>query len=390
MQISFSTKLFKKAADIAVKSIADKTVKAVLEMVKLSPGGTNEVIIESTNMSTWSSVVCKAEKIEDFTSPFLLPAKVLPEIMKCALGETFTMTDSVDTESTIHGIKFVFGGNEKGQLILPTADADEFPSFPDEAITGPVIRISTEQLLTVFKLTLFSLPKDTTATPLKGLRIGLEGKFITFVSTDGYRLSKVTMEMPIEGLSDSLFVTIPAAAIVELKEISKLCNKDDFLNISFGDSMMSTTITSDVNVTYRTRYLTMEYPALDRVLSYTIGGCLTTDIENLINNIKFISSVDKFSAIRLLLNESEAPELCIKGANIDSGRVDLVSASYAGNTMEIGFSSSLLGEALDRIKTIKGPTDTIDIHFDTVVNKAVILIKLKNIEFTHLLMPVRL
>jgi len=387
MQITLLTELFRKSINIALKSIADKVINPVLDTVRISAEGSYAIRIESTDVSTWTVVTCPVVSMNGLKMPFLMNAKTVASIMSNMLEDTFTISGTDDEKP----VKIKCNGKAKGQLTVPTiTDYTQFPDISTEVVIGPRIQIEAQQLTDILMLTSFSIQKDNFNGPLKGLNINLDNSTLNFVGADGNRLSRVSTHIAVDPDNSSYSEILSLNTVNELKEIAKMCKKEDVITLVLGKSLMVTEIESDIKISYYSRYTTDQYPKITQLFTKAETGRLSCDKDFLINSLKLISSNIEVPIVIFTLDKKEVPVLQVSLEDSNMNTIELTDTTYTGDPLVVGFSPKYIVEALDKLKPAHIAVQDIEVIFTGILNPLSIEQSSNNFELVHLIMPMRI
>lgn len=207
MKLSCLQENLAKGLNMVSRAVSTRSTLPVLGNVllatdngRLKLSATNlEIVITcwiGAKVETEGSITVPARTINDLIGS--LPAdRVDLELLKS--GQTLKIS-CARTEANVNGI-----------------DANQFPLVPEANGRDP-IRIEVATLKEMISQVVFSAATDDSRPTLTGIFTRFERNQITMASTDSFRLSMRTAELP--GYNgDSLTVVIPARALVELSRI---------------------------------------------------------------------------------------------------------------------------------------------------------------------------
>jgi len=114
----------------------------------------------------------------------LLPKDRLSAILGSFTGDEITITPD-DTSCLIKA--------GRGEWTLPTEDACEYPAWNVDG-AKPVTRLPVDQFCRAVKGVVFAVDDESSRYALGAVLVEVKGEVVTFVATDGRRLSCVTCE----------------------------------------------------------------------------------------------------------------------------------------------------------------------------------------------------
>ena len=116
----------------------------------------------------------------------LLPHQRLTAILSAATGDEVTLTPGDTTCRVQVG---------RGEWTLPTENVGEFPTWtPDEATRRAVCRIPADQFCRAVKSVAYAADSESSRYALGGVLVEVKDGVVTFVATDGRRLSRYDVE----------------------------------------------------------------------------------------------------------------------------------------------------------------------------------------------------
>lgn len=253
---------------------------------------------------------------------------------------------------------------------------DEFPSLP-EISEKEFIEINKMLLSNMIRETIFAVAVDEARPILTGALLEVEGKNISMVCLDGYRLAH--RKGMIETAHENLKVIIPGKT---LSEVSKIIDDDD-KQISI--------IVSDRHVLFDlgytriiSRVLEGEYINYKQIIPEGYKTRVKADtkiLESSIDRASLIAREGKNNLIKLSLQDQKM----IITSNSESGQVyEEIPILLEGKDLEIAFNARYF---MDMLKVIEDQEICLD--FTTSVSPCVVR-PLKGSNFTYLLLPVRI
>ena len=143
---------------------------------------------------------------------FLLPKDRLHAILSSTTADEITLTP--DGSSCV-----VTAG--RGTWTLPTEDAAEYPSW-EPVGTKPITRLPVDQFCRAVKGVVFAVDDESSRYALGAVLVEVKGEVVTFVATDGRRLSCVNCEHDL-AVDDSQTL-VPARAIAIIARLAAGCS----------------------------------------------------------------------------------------------------------------------------------------------------------------------
>lgn len=249
-------------------------------------------------------------------------------------------------------IKFVSKNNfwveitcGKSVFNLVGLSPEEFPKFPE--ITTKPSKLETKVFTEMIDKTIFSVSNDETKFNLTGIFIKSEkeNNNLTFVSTDGHRLSMI--ERNIENSLDDKFkegFILPKKGINEIKRLME--SSLDSVNIGISDNNFSVS-TDTTNLIMR--MVDGEFPDYKRVIPEKSDNSALINRDLLIHALRRISvlSSEKSKGIKINLKNDC---LLISSSNPDLGDAkEEIDIAYSGAEISIGFNARYIIDILQAI-----------------------------------------
>jgi DNA polymerase-3 subunit beta len=241
-------------------------------------------------------------------------------------------------------------GEGKGWSRFPVQDPAEFPRIPE--LKGESrITLDGATLSRLAARTMYSTSTEETRPQLNGvLLVGIE-KGLTFVATDGHRLSRASRKGSYAGLT-AQGIIVPTRALQTVSRTAEEATSPVEIEVASGRNQAGfSTQVGEYRVQIITRLLEGVYPNYEQVIPKDNPHSLTVSRNDLIQAIDIVAShadnVTKqvrFSVRKEDLGvSSTTPEL---GAGEQR-----LTAKYDGEPLEIGYNASYLLEILRCIPT---------------------------------------
>jgi DNA polymerase-3 subunit beta len=145
---------------------------------------------------------------------FLLPKDRFHAILSSCTSDGITITPDA-TQCVIKA--------GRGTWTLPTEDSGEYPAW-NVAGAKPVTRLPVDQFCRAVKGVVFAVDDDSSRYALGAVLIEVKGEAVTFVATDGRRLSCVTCEHDL-AVDDSQTL-VPARAMAIIARLAAAAGDD--------------------------------------------------------------------------------------------------------------------------------------------------------------------
>jgi len=263
-----------------------------------------------------------------------VPAKKFSDIIREFSEDYITITAKKNNIVIVECGKAVFK-----IMGLPKEEFPKLPTFPNTQF----ITIPHQALKTMLGMTVFAISRDETRYILNGVMFLIKEKNMTFVATDGRRLSLIKKELKTPKSLTTKFI-VPAKTVTELLKTLEDTNKE--LRIRYTQNQIlfdlgETTIIS--------RLIEGEYPNYEQVIPKEGNNKLTIDKEKLLLATKRASllTTQDSPAVKLDIHKDK---VIVSKTTPDVGEsVEELEGQYSGGHLLIGFNPSYLIDALKNI-----------------------------------------
>lgn len=264
---------------------------------------------------------------------------------------------------------------ERIEFNLTGLDPIEYPSLP-EVETEEKLLINEELLSKSIKQTLFSTSIDDTRPALMGVLLDIEKDKINFVSLDGYRLSRVRINVD---NAPVIKVIIPARSLGELVKIIepgqdiKISTMSGHILFEFGDTK------------FYSRLLEGKFVDYISILNEKYTSYVKINRQSMVDSLERISLLareDKARLVKIILDDNT---LEIKSNTEIGDGYEKLSCELEGEGINIAFNNKYL---LEGIKVID--TDDIKINLKGMINPVTIEPIDGDLDYTYLVLPVKL
>jgi len=229
-------------------------------------------------------------------------------------------------------------------------DPEEFPALPtyqEESFS----QVSVPLLLEMIEKTVFAATNEESRYHLNGvlfLQKKEEGReILKMVATDGHRLSLIGREgQTIQGIEKG--VIIPKKGVTEIKKILADKEPEERVGLYFDPTHGFLKIGKSLMVI---RLIDGEFPDYEQVIPKQNDKRLTVDKEKFYACLRRVSTMasERVEGVKLSI-KPESIECSSYNQDFGDAR-DELEATYGGPSVEIGFNSRYLMEALNVIDT---------------------------------------
>jgi DNA polymerase-3 subunit beta len=271
---------------------------------------------------------------------------------------------------------------EKSIVIVSEKIKGEFPLFSsNEFPLPPVVNKEKQKIKTSFfknnlPYLLFSASSDETRPVLTGINFVPGDESLRIVSTDGFRLSLLTLKKEINFPS----VIVPS---VFLGEVIKLVGENEEISFSFLEEEKLLLFTSEDQEFY-TRLIDGDYPPFEKVVPAEKKTEIVVDKEEFARRVRLISVFSRdYSNIIILQITKEGLKISPKAGEGGENEA-FQEADVKGEDQKIAFNHKFLIDFLNNVTGKK-------IIIELLRSDAPAVFKIEGVSnFLHIIMPVRI
>ncbi|EEL76277.1 DNA polymerase III subunit beta [Bacillus cereus] len=278
MEFIVNHKQFTQALSEVNKAISIKSLIPILSGIKITADQSGITLIASNSnifIEKFIPVLIEDEKIATIlkAGTIVVPAKYFIEIIK-------KMPSDIAIKSKNEQIIKI--QSEEITLSLNGFPADEFPNVP-LIDNHAEIKVETEQLIEVFKQTVFAVAKNESRPVLTGVHIELSNNKFICAATDSHRLAIRETRLSSDVKANCI---VPSATINELLKLMNSNSK--FVYIYLSESHIIFTLGT---TTLYSRLIEGKYP--------NISNLIPNDFKTIINvdRKKILQGVDRSSLL---------------------------------------------------------------------------------------------
>ncbi len=316
----------------------------------------------STNLSSYYHSMIKKEKLDK--------VKVVVEPKKISEFLSLVNTPSVDIEIKEKDL-IISSGKTKGDF--PLIDASEFP-FPPK-INSPKQKIKTSFFEKNLSTILFSASSDETRPALTGINFVVKEDGLKIVSTDGFRLSLLSLKRT----EDVPSMIVPSQFLDEAIRLIK----DEELLFSFSKEE-KVLVFYGKEVDLYTRLIDGDYPPFERVIPSEKKTTITISKSDLLRAVKLVSIFTRDVSNIIILKTENDEIVVMPKAGGEDVNVSKVEAKIDGEGQKIAFNYKFLTDFLSAAETEK-------IQIELLRGDAPAVFKQVGVDnFLHIIMPVRI
>lgn len=374
MKVSVLQENFSKALNTVSRTIAPKATLPILSNLLLTTDK-GRLKLASTNLETGINLWTGA-KIEK-EGAITIPARALTEFVASLPAGKI---DLEVKESTLFLSSNSFKASFTGMA------ASEFPKIP--SFSGrQVLSFESQTLPQVLSQVVFAASSDEGRPVLTGVLLKKEGKGISLVATDGYRLSIKKVAKASSLLKEDLL--IPAKTLLEVARVSQETRSDEEEKIKVGltkEKNQVIFLLPDVELS--SRLIEGEFPDFTKIIPTSSTNKASFDKEEFLRAAKIASifAREQANIVKLKIDpsadggrvrvSSETPQLGTNESEIE--------AKVEGDSLEIAFNCRFLLDFLGNMTDEEIILETNDPLSPGVFKGGA------DPTFVHIIMPVRI
>lgn len=322
-----------------------------------------DLIIKSTNLDLGFEFKTKVKSTD--TGSFVVPSAILLNTIATIKDEKINFEIS---DNNLHITTL------KNKALIKCMSKDDFPSIP--SINNTVsVKIPINDLLLGFRSVWYSASNSTIKPELSSVYVYRNDGYLTFVSTDSFRLAEKNIHVKVGG--DFQPILLPYKNVVEIIKI--LEGFDGEIDVLFDKNQVA--------FKYKDLYLVSRlidgsFPDYKQIIPKEPTTNVVLLKSELINAIK--SSVvfsDSLNQIKLKV-DSKNKTLTIESKNNNVGEyTESIKSNVEGDGVELNFNNKYLSDCFQSIFS-----DSINLGFNGV-GKPLIIKGANDNSFTYVLMP---
>ena len=332
----------------------------------------DKIKLSATDLEIGVTCYIKAEIIEE--GAITIPAKrfsdIVKEVAECNIEIREDETNQINIKA--NKSKFSIMGIEKKEYpALPLFDKEN------------IFTIKKQVLNSMLKKTIFAVSKDSQRYVLNGVYFTVEDGIIKAVSTDGRRLSYISMEGVGKEIKGK--VIIPTKAVLDILRLVSSNDKIEDVQICLSDNLMTIMIG---DITFQTKLIEGVFPNYEQVIPKKTMSKIKLNVANTMSAVKQMALLtgdklvaDRASSIKFSFEKNKM----IVSANtvgLGSGEVE-VEAEYSGEIFDINFNPNYIKDILQNV-------DDENIYFSyTASQNPVVITPEKDKNYLCVVMPMR-
>lgn len=311
----------------------------------------NRLILTATDLTVTVRCTAPANVIESGSTT--IPARRFAQLLRelSATHLELTTNNKDITQIVANASTFKLNG-------LPKA---EFPALAD--LSGALqFSIKQKELKEMFYRTAFAVSKEDNRYVLTGVYLQIAGGFALFVGTDGKRLARASIPVPLDP-------SVQAECIIPLKAVDEVIK-----NLKDSDDPVQVALLSDKvaieagDMLLVSKLLSGDYPDVDKVIPQKTTSSVQLHREELMSLLRQVSLFipDSTHSVRFTFSPGEL-HLTANTIDIGEGKVHM-PVNYDGPRFDIAFNPIYF---LDILRHSKG--ETVGMGFSDSYNPGVIV-----------------
>ncbi|KKR18364.1 MAG: polymerase III subunit beta protein [candidate division CPR2 bacterium GW2011_GWC1_41_48] len=255
--------------------------------------------------------------------------------------------------------------------------SDEFPLIPNVK-ENKVLSIDSKTLKEAIRLVSFAAAVDDARPVLSGVYFSKEGKRLTLVATDSYRLAEKAVTLTKDSKTD-FSIIIPVKTIQELFKI--ISDLEGEVEVYLSDNQILFEIDG---VELMSRLIEGQFPNYKQIIPDSSETKATVNSAEFVNALKvtILFAKENANTINVQINPKGKIELQVEANQIGSSD-SFVEADVEGKGGEISFNGRFLADALQNISSK-------DVTLEISSKLTPGIVRAKEIkDYTYIIMPLR-
>ncbi|MCC7431688.1 DNA polymerase III subunit beta [bacterium] len=278
-----------------------------------------------------------------------IPAKTLSNFLR-EINDEVIVFEAVGARISLE--------TKQGKFQLSGESAENFPLIP-MVEDSEELEISYELFNKIINKVSFAVSNDSLRQALRGILLELSEKGVTFVATDGTKLSKYfSGDVKFSGTEKSVIIPTKAFSMA-LKNVE---GEGSFKLLIAKQHFVCKTENSELY----SRIIDDQYPDYKRVIPTDNDKILTVSVSKLISGLKRISILANSETHQVKIDLSEnSVQLVTENPQTGSFGQETIDCVYENAEIEVGFNATILLDTLRQIETenvvlnLKQPTSAV-------------------------------
>lgn len=281
------------------------------------------------------------------------------------------------------GQKLQLLGEQQTKASFVTIKPDEFPKFP-EIRKEKLLSLEKNALKKLIQQTTFAAASDEGRPVLTGVLIKLNKNQLSFVTTDGFRLSESLLSLPNSENNNDFQLIVPALALNELERLLGEVTLDEVsVFLTQEENQVAFSLGNFLLIT---RLLEAEYPAYEKVIPAEFNWqalVSTLELQKAVKTAAIFAGRDS-QTIKVNFNPA-SNEILLTGESVSLGESEtrLLGEVQGREEIKMAFNARFLQEGLSSIKT-----DQVQIQIKERVAPT-LFSSPEDETYKHIIMPIR-
>ncbi|MBV6678221.1 DNA polymerase III subunit beta [Bacillus thuringiensis] len=338
---------FTQALSEVSKAISTKAIIPILSGIKITADQSGITLIASNSNIFIEKFIPSSNENDQITTilkagTIVVPAKYFIEIIK-------KMPSDISIKSKNEQIITI--QSEEITLSLNGFPADEFPNVP-LIDNHAEIKVETEQLIEVFKQTVFAVAKNESRPVLTGVHIELSNNKFICAATDSHRLAIRETRLSSDVKANCI---VPSATISELLKL--MSSNSEFVYIYLSESHIIFTFGT---TTLYSRLIEGKYPNISSLIPNEFQTVINVDRKRILQGVDRSSLLAReWANNNVNLEIINASTLKISSNSSQIGKISetqQIDAIQGEKQLNISFDGRFM---MDALRTIKEETVTL-------------------------------
>jgi DNA polymerase-3 subunit beta len=263
--------------------------------------------------------------------------------------------------------------------------ADDYPLIP-EVSCDQVYKVNINDFREAVASVLFAVSSDDSRPAFTGVLMTLEGRMVTLVGTDSYRLAERHLELSEGASEDTKRVILPLKTLQELNRIISGDYTDEhennFLKIVLNENQV---LFKFDNIEIVSRLIDEKYPDYKQIIPSAFKTDMVIDREEFIRAVKTSAIFSKSGINDVILDFNQvAGQLQISSASGQTGENKAsLSGAVEGSDNSVTINYRYLLDGLNNIKSGQVRWQMIDFNTPCLLRPA------DNENYLYIIMPIK-
>ncbi|MGN1212551.1 MAG: DNA polymerase III subunit beta [Christensenellales bacterium] len=355
------------AVATVIKATSTKTTNPILEGIKLTAEG------EYLNLSATDGELAIERKIPadvKFEGSVVVPGKLFAEFVKKLDGEQIELLLDENNK-----LKLKYTDSE---VFMQCQSAEEFPRI-QEIEHAQFFEVKQKDLKELIEKTIFSVANDDTRPILKGCLLEQDGKLLTAVALDGFRLA--IAKKPVIQSSCECSIVVPARSLNEMSKL--LTDEEDNIKVLIERNYLMLQI-GGTRIVSRCLGTKDDFINYKQILPTNFASVVTISKAQLLNALERAGILARTGGDNSVRFSFVGNVLTISARSEAGDFTENVTVALNGEDLTIAFNINFLMDCLRNITE-----DYVVLKLNGQVNPCFIVPHEEQQNFTYLVSPIR-